>query len=362
VSRKFISVERELARRRHARIAMVGIREREIRVTSPRRKVQRTIRVGHNSAMVEAAGVRISWEDVPRGARDAAADLLGSPVVRARSQRGGFSPGSADRVVCADGRRAFVKTATAAANPEVLAIHRREAAVNGILPPGLPAPRFLGAVDTGEWMLLAFDDIDGAQPGLPWSEGHIRATIAALELVRRAPLDERADDVLTDAVRELAPLTGAWARILDDPAGIAESEIPRRAEAWADDDLLDGVHGDALVHYDIRADNTLIRPGGDALLVDWPWALRGAGWIDVAQLGFNVRLYDPGFDVERLVREHPAFEGVPPLDVTRLLVVFGGHLLDKSREPDPPGLPTLRAFQRAQALAILDWVAERSSR
>ena len=34
---------------------------------------------------------------------------LGSPVVRAASQPGGFSPGSADRVVLADGRRAFVK-------------------------------------------------------------------------------------------------------------------------------------------------------------------------------------------------------------------------------------------------------------
>lgn len=312
--------------------------------------------------MVEAAGVRVAWDDVPIAARDAAADLLGSPVVEARSQRGGFSPGSADRVVCADGRRAFVKTATAVANPEVLSIHRREAAVNSILPPGVPAPRFLGAIDTGEWMLLAFDDVAGAQPRLPWPGRDIRSTVAAIDRVRRAPLGDRAADVLPDAAVELSPLTSAWSRILDDPTGLADREIPLAAEEWAADDGLDGVGGDALVHYDIRADNTLIRADGEAVLVDWPWALRGAGWIDLVQLGFNIRLHDPTFDVERLVGEHPAFEGVPAAHVTRLLVVFSGHLLDKSREPDPPGLPTLRGFQRAQALAILAWVAERSSR
>ncbi|WP_248147370.1 hypothetical protein [Microbacterium aoyamense] len=312
--------------------------------------------------MVEAAGVRVAWRDIAPEIRDAAADLLGSPIIEARTQRGGFSPGSADRVVCADGRRAFVKTATAAANPEVLTIHRREAAVNGILPPGVPAPRMIGAVDTGEWMLLAFDDVAGAQPALPWTDVDVRATVAAIDSVRSAPLDERAGAVLPAADVELAGLTSAWARIVQDPAGMRAEDLPREADAWAADDTLVGLHGDALVHYDIRADNTLIRPGGDAVLVDWPWALRGAGWIDLVQLGFNIRLHDPGFDVERLVREHPAFAGVPPQHVTRLLIVFGGFLLHKSREPDPPGLPTLRAFQRAQARAILEWVAERSSR
>lgn len=195
--------------------------------------------------MVEATGVRIAWDDIAPEIRHAAVELLGSPVVQARSQRGGFSPGSADRVVCADGRRAFVKTATAAANPEVLSIHRREAAVNGILPPHLPAPRMLGAVDAGEWMLLAFDDVAGAQPAVPWSEPDIRATVTALDIVRRAPLDDEAVAVLPAADVELAALAGAWRSIVTDPAGLPAASVPAEAEAWAAHDTVDGIHGDA---------------------------------------------------------------------------------------------------------------------
>jgi hypothetical protein len=57
--------------------------------------------------MIEAPG-RMPWDDVPAEVQSAVAEILGSPVVSAQSQTGGFSPGSADRVVTADGLRAFV--------------------------------------------------------------------------------------------------------------------------------------------------------------------------------------------------------------------------------------------------------------
>jgi hypothetical protein len=40
---------------------------------------------------------------------------------------------------------------------------------------------------------------------------------------------------------------------------------------------------------------------------------------------------------------------------------FTGYLLDIARRPPPPGLPTVRAFQRAQADALLPWLRERPS-
>jgi aminoglycoside phosphotransferase (APT) family kinase protein len=47
--------------------------------------------------------------------------------------------------------------------------------------------------------------------------------------------------------------------------------------------------GDALVHRDIRLDNTAVgADGGPAVLLDWAYAAAGAPWIDLAQLAADV--------------------------------------------------------------------------
>jgi len=59
-------------------------------------------------------------------------------------------PGSADRVVLADGGRAFVKAVSARANPDSIGAHRREARVLSTLAGhGLPLADLLGVVDQG---------------------------------------------------------------------------------------------------------------------------------------------------------------------------------------------------------------------
>ena len=73
-----------------------------------------------------AGGVRIQWADLPASLRASVEDALGSPVVSADSQPGGFSPGSADRVVLADGRRAFVKAVGTPIHPDSPVVNRRE--------------------------------------------------------------------------------------------------------------------------------------------------------------------------------------------------------------------------------------------
>ena len=49
--------------------------------------------------------------------------------VEAVSQAGGFSPGTADRVGTAEGRRAFVKAVSTAHNPDTPGLNRREVGV-----------------------------------------------------------------------------------------------------------------------------------------------------------------------------------------------------------------------------------------
>lgn len=82
-------------------------------------------------------------------------------------------------------------------------------------------------------------------------------------------------------------------------------------------------------------------------------------WFDALSLLINVRHYDPGADIERLVTAHPVFEGMLADAATRVLSGFAGLFLGSSLRPAPPRMPTLRRFQRDQAVVTLDWVRER---
>ena len=96
-------------------------------------------------------GVRLAWSDLPDRLHDWVGGVLGAPVVSASSQPAGFSPGSADRVVTADGRRGFVKAVSPEQNPDTPGLHRRETAVLRTLADVRSVPRLIDAYDDGEW-------------------------------------------------------------------------------------------------------------------------------------------------------------------------------------------------------------------
>ena len=79
--------------------------------------------------------VRLPWEGLPPHIHDVVAERLGSPVVKAVSERSGFSPGAAVRLLTADGRRIFIKAISTDQNPHSPGIYRRDAYVNSLLPP-----------------------------------------------------------------------------------------------------------------------------------------------------------------------------------------------------------------------------------
>jgi len=121
---------------------------------------------------------RTAYEALPQAVRDAVDGLLGSAVVRASTQPGGWSPGAAARVVCADGTRAFVKAVSAESNAESPELHRREAVVTADLPAALGSPRLIGCWDDGTWVALVLEDVEGRQPVLP---DDLPAVLAALD-------------------------------------------------------------------------------------------------------------------------------------------------------------------------------------
>ncbi len=78
-----------------------------------------------------AAGRRLQWRDLPAAVRIGIEARLGSAVLTAESQAGGFSPGLASRLGLADGSRAFVKAVSSGQNPDSPGMHRREARGRG---------------------------------------------------------------------------------------------------------------------------------------------------------------------------------------------------------------------------------------
>jgi hypothetical protein len=116
-----------------------------------------------------------------------------------------------------------------------------------------------------------------------------------------------------------------------------------------------------MVHFDVRADNLLLDPTGGVHLVDWPWACLGPVWLDRLLLLVNVELFG-GHDTRAMLTALAAQHAADPADLVAVIVGLGGFFVDAGRHPPPPGIPTLRAFQRAQGDAVVAWLRAARSR
>lgn len=306
-----------------------------------------------------AGGVRIQWADVPEHVRSAVDAILGSPVVEAVSQAGGFSPGTADRVLLKDGRRAFVKAVGPELNPHTPGIHRREIHVMRALPSGLPTPRLIGAYDDGDWVALALTDVDGRHPAEPWDPVELDSVLTAMTDLAVGLTPSPLDDVGT-VWSTLGHDLSAWPRVAQ--------AVPSDLDPWAVrhlDELLDSAAaveevtaGDALVHLDIRADNLLITEQG-VVFVDWPWACAGVPWLDVVLFLCSVATIG-GADPEVIARTHPLLADVDRAAITSVLASLAGFWTEACRAAEAPGLPTVREHQRRSGEATLRWLQRRT--
>ena len=298
--------------------------------------------------MKPAIGVRIGWRDLPARVRARIEDLIGGgTVVEARSQPGGFSPGTADRVRTAGGRRAFVKAVTAALNVRSAELARQEMRISAALPRHAPVPRLLDGFDDGDWVVLILEDVDGAHPGTPWVDREIDAAVAALRELAAALTPSPLLDV-PFAADHLAGDFAGWDLIAADP--------PPDLDPWVADHLdvlrAAAAHGLAalatgttLTHCDIRADNMLVRPDGRVIIVDWPWGCIGPDWLDTVLLALAIEVH--GGTADRVVAH------LDPHVVAGVFAGLAGYFQHVSRLPPPPALPTVRAFQRWQGDAIM---------
>lgn len=312
-----------------------------------------------------AQGRRLSWTELPDHLRARVEDLLGSPVLAATTQPGGFSPGIAARLRLADGTRAFVK-AVGDINADARRLHRAEARLAAALPPNAPAPRLLGVVDSDGWVILAFDDVDGRLPVQPWREDELARVLAAIAdlsgALTPAPIDAPPAATRYDA------LGRGWRRLADAAASGADELAG--ADPWVRANLAEladlergwdhAVDGTTLAHGDVRADNILLTEDR-VMFVDWPWACLAPPWFDLVAMLPNVAM-NGGPPPEDIVAAHPAAATADPAAITTVIAALAGTWTYLGRQPDPPGLPTVRAFQRAHAAVALGWLRERLGR
>ena len=93
--------------------------------------------------------------------------------------------------------------------------------------------------------------------------------------------------------------------------------------------------------------------------MDWVWASRGAAWIDLLFMLPSVAMQG-GPKPWDIFDTHPLARGIPDEHATALVAAITGFFVWQSRQPSPPGLPTIRAFQRDQGLPALEWLKRRT--
>ena len=287
-------------------------------------------------------------------------DLLGSAVVATRGVSGGFSPGPAVRAELEDGRVVFIKAAGTALNEQSPGLHRREGAVLEMLPPGVPAPRLLGVVDDGDWVALAIEWIDGRMP-VASDPADVQRLLDLLHRVADATEGTELSGFGSFAETH-ANLCGHWQRLAADPHPELDGWSLRHLDRLAELDALSpaAMVGTGLLHVDVRTDNVLFAdagPEGD-LLVDWPGASLGAPWIDLVGLLPALHL-DGGPPPEEVFAAAPLARHAEATAVDAFVAALAGYFTRMSLLPPPPGLPTVRSFQAAQAGVARSWIAQR---
>lgn len=307
-----------------------------------------------------ARGARRDWSELPGHILEALESGLGARVTAAESQPGGFSPGIAARVTLGDGRRAFVKAVAHEPNPTSPQFHRQEARIVGAIPDHAPVPRLLWSLDEGEegWVVLALQDIEGAEPNQPWVPSELDRVLEASGELYAALTPSPIEAPL--AAERLSSSINSWHLLLDEaPAGLDEWSARHLAELVTLEALVaDAVAGDTLVHFDLRADNILLT-SDQVYFVDWPHAAVGAAWLDCVAFAPSVAMQG-GTEPEELLRRWPTGAEADSDAVTTAVACVAGFFTQRSLLPAPPGLPTLRSFQAAQGAIARRWLAQRT--
>jgi hypothetical protein len=313
---------------------------------------------------VRATARRPTWLDLPVQVRDLVESRLGATVVGSWSAGTGFTPGLASRLRLSDRTDVFVKAASSADDElhgwPLSDAYRTEIRKLHALPDGIGAPPLRwhedAQIEGEQWVVAAYDFVAGAPPRRPWRADQLALVTAkltdvaalltppptglgleSLESELMGNLDYRLDTV----VEHLQP--GRW---LDQVVDLCRTAAPH-------------LHGETVVHMDLRDDNVLIDEANEVWIVDWNWPVVGAAWTDLLCVLLSAR--GDGLDVEAILREHSLTSRLPPESIDALLALLWSFWAVGIRQPVPAGSPHLRDHQRWYEQVTRGWLTERLS-
>lgn len=239
-----------------------------------------------------------------------------------------------------NGSSAFVKAATDAATAAWLRAEER--IFRGVSGSFMPA--FLGW-EEGERPVLVMEDLSRAHWPPPWTGAMVDAVRRALDTLHQLAHPPG----LPVLEAERAGLA-CWSRVAAEPAeflalGLCSAQwlhaaLPALLASEADA-VLDGTD---LLHLDVRSDN-LCFMGERAVLVDWNWACRGNGKVDLA--GWVPSLHAEG---------GPLPEAVLP-DEPELAALLSGYWACHAGKPPLDLGEQVRQVQVMQLRSALPWAA-----
>lgn len=300
---------------------------------------------------------RPRWPELPRELRAAIQERAGARVVGWSGHDDGYSPGPALTLELADGSSIFVKGADAEVNAESVRLLRRESAVVPLLPPSVPAPRWHWHAVEGTWEVAAFDVVAGRRPGPGPDDVAALGRLVTMLAATTAPagVTGLASDFDFVGWRSIGADPHLTTRLhADAPWAAAELDRLITIESgWAE-----AARGDVLVHHDLRSDNVLVRPDGEAVALDWPHAVRGSAVLDLIGWLPSLRV-EGGPEPATIFDEHPVGRAADRDAATTVLTAIAGYFVHSAYLPPVPAIAHLRPFQRAQGEVALRWLRQR---
>jgi hypothetical protein len=255
-----------------------------------------------------------AWSAVPLPVR-AAVESAAGPVLAAVEAASGRTARLRLHLEV-PGHRLFLKATPLSQHPSTLETEARLApAVRSL------APRLLHHGTDGGWRWLLFEHIPGRVADL--SPGSTDRDAAAEVLQRLADL-------------------------------LAPAAVLRAEDRWAH--LGTGLNlglllGDRLVHTDLNEGNILIRSDGSAVLLDWAWPGRGAGWLSAGFL--LAQLIDAGTSAAEAEawasRALPVWAAAPAAAADTFVIALTRRRAEQAATC-PPGLRTEREGQLRSAV------------
>jgi hypothetical protein len=312
------------------------------------------------------------WETIPPEVQRGVEEVLGAKVRRGTRVWGGYTPTPTYRLRLADGRGAFFKAVGPASNDFARAAHRREERVYRELAHLITpwAPTFSGAFHRDAWQVILLEDL-GPKSAPPWSVALARRVARSFGDFHRSTLGVSLPSWLPRPERYL--LTEArlwrWAEDRQQLEALANLAGDLRADAirWLDAavpvlagasrGLADVGAPFVFLHRDLRSDN--LRWTGNRLrIVDWPHAGVGPAEDDAITFAQSVAA-EGGPEPEQVLAWYAERMPVRSEVVDATAAALAGYFAEQAWQPDIPGLPRLRAFQRRQLVVTLAWAGRR---